>query len=251
MRVGTKEVHFNLNQSLKQHDVEQAQCMKIDSVNPVYKKLNDDLMNENSIDDYISSSLYDDDFEKEKIMAETILSLNERNTEYLNSEETIPVEEKNSEGLVLKELPKHLKYVFLEKERSKPIIIVTYLTAEKEKKVVETLRKHQEAITWLVEVLKGINPSMLDMLAGHSHYCFLDGYFGSNQIAISLEDQEKTPFICPYGTYAFKRIPFRLCNVPATFQRCMVSIFSNLVEEVMEIFIDDFSVYGSSFESCL
>ena len=178
MRVGTKEVHFNLNQSLKQHDVEQAQCMKIDSVNPVCKKLNDDLMNENSIDDYISSSLYDDDFEKEKIMAETIFSLNERNTEYLNSEETIPVEEKNSKGLVLKELPKHLKYVFLEKERSKPIIIVTYLIAEKEKKVVETLRKHQEAITWLVEVLKGINPSMLDMLASHSHYCFLDGYFG-------------------------------------------------------------------------
>ena len=53
--------------------------MKIESVNYVCKKLNDDLMNENSIDNYISSSLYDDDFDKEKIMAETVLSLNERN----------------------------------------------------------------------------------------------------------------------------------------------------------------------------
>ena len=41
---------------------------------------------------------------------------------------------------------------------------------------------------------------------------------------------------------------FRLCNAPATFQRCMMSRFSNLVEEAMEIFMDDFSVYGSSFE---
>ena len=62
-------------------------------------------MNESSIDDYISSSLYDDDFEKENIMEKTVLSLNERNTEYLSNEETIPIEEKTSKGLVLKELP--------------------------------------------------------------------------------------------------------------------------------------------------
>ena len=92
---------------------------------------------------------------------------------------------------------------------------------------------------------------MLDRLEGHSHYCFLDGYFGYNQIAIALEDQEKTTFTCPYGTFAFRRIPFRLCNASATFQRCMMSLFSDLVEETMEIFIDDFSVYGSCFEHCL
>ena len=89
---------------------------------------------------------------------------------------------------------------------------------------------------------------MLDMLARHSHYCFLDGYSGYNQIAIALEDQEKSTFTCPYGTFAFRRMSFKLCNAPATFQRCMMSIFSDLVEEVMEIFMDDFLVYGSSFE---
>ena len=92
---------------------------------------------------------------------------------------------------------------------------------------------------------------MLGRLAGHSHYCFLDGYSGYNQIAIASEDQEKSTFTCPYGTFAFRRMPFGLCNAPATFQRCMMSIFSDLVEEVIEIFLDDFSVYGSSFEGCL
>ena len=92
---------------------------------------------------------------------------------------------------------------------------------------------------------------MLDRLAGHPHFCFLDGYSGYNQIAIAPEDQEKTTFTCPYGTFAFKRLPFGLCNAPATFQRCMMSIFSYLVEEVMEIFMDDFTMYGSSFDQCL
>ena len=92
---------------------------------------------------------------------------------------------------------------------------------------------------------------MLDRLAGHPHFCFLDGYSGYNQIAIALEDKEKTTFTCPFGTFAFRRMPFGLCNAPDTFQRCMVSIFSDLAEEVIEIFMDDFTVYGSSFEQYL
>ncbi|CAL9005055.1 unnamed protein product, partial [Prunus brigantina] len=67
-------------------------------------------------------------------------------------------------------------------------------------------------------------------LAGHSHYCFLDGYSGYNQIAIAPEDQEKTTFTCPFGTFAYRRMPFGLCNAPATFQRCMMSVFSDMVE---------------------
>ena len=92
---------------------------------------------------------------------------------------------------------------------------------------------------------------MLDRLAGHSYYCFLDGYSGYHQIAIAPEDQEKTTFTCPYGTFAFRRMPFGLCNAPATFQRCMMAIFSDIVERCIEIFMDDFSVFGSSFDLCL
>ena len=91
---------------------------------------------------------------------------------------------------------------------------------------------------------------MLDRLVRHPYYFFLDGYLRYNQIAIAHEDQEKTTFTCPYGTYAFRRMPFGLCNAPTTFRRCMMSIFLDLVEGVMDIFMDDFSVYGSRFESC-
>ncbi|XP_060969853.1 uncharacterized protein LOC133037061 [Cannabis sativa] len=92
---------------------------------------------------------------------------------------------------------------------------------------------------------------MLDRLAGQKYYCFLDGYSGYHQIAIAPKDQEKTTFTCPYGTFSFRRMPFGLCNAPATFQRCMMAIFSDLIESCIEIFMDDFSVFGSSFNHCL
>ena len=92
---------------------------------------------------------------------------------------------------------------------------------------------------------------MLDRLAGHEYYCFLDGYSGYNQIAIAPDDQEKTIFTCPYGTFAFRRMPFGLCNASGTFQRCMMAIFSDMVEKTIEIFMDDFSVMGNSFDNCL
>ena len=92
---------------------------------------------------------------------------------------------------------------------------------------------------------------MLDKFVGHSHYYFLDGYSGDNQVAIAPEDQEKTTFTCPYDPFSFKMMSFGLCNALATFQRFMMSMFSDLVKETMEIFMVDFSVYGSSCEKCL
>ena len=68
---------------------------------------------------------------------------------------------------------------------------------------------------------------------------------------VSPEDQEKTTFTCPYGTFTFKRMSFRLCNAPSTFQRCMIAIFSELIENIIEVFMDDFSVYGCSFDNFL
>ena len=92
---------------------------------------------------------------------------------------------------------------------------------------------------------------MLDRLARPAFYFFLDGYSGYNQIFIASEDQEKTTFTCPYGTVAFRRKPFGLCNAPATFQRCMITICSDLVDDIMEIFMGDFSVFQGSFDHCL
>nr|GEX41015.1 reverse transcriptase domain-containing protein [Tanacetum cinerariifolium] len=92
---------------------------------------------------------------------------------------------------------------------------------------------------------------MLKRLAGNECYFFLDGFFGYFQIPIDPRDQEKTTFTCPYGTFAYRRMPFCLCNAPDTFQRCMLAIFYDMVEKTMEVFMDDFSVFGNSFENCL
>ncbi|GJR52925.1 reverse transcriptase domain-containing protein [Tanacetum coccineum] len=82
---------------------------------------------------------------------------------------------------------------------------------------------------------------MLERLVGNEYYCFLDGFFGYFQIPIDLQDQDKTTITCPYGTFAYRRMPFGLCNAPGTFQRCMMAIFHDMIEETMEVFMDNFS----------
>jgi hypothetical protein len=88
-------------------------------------------------------------------------------------------------------------------------------------------------------------------MANHSIFYFLDGYLGYHQIPIHLDDQSKTTFTCPYETYAYCRMSFGLCNALPSFQRCMMSIFSDMIEEIIKVFIDDFFVYGKTFDDCL
>ncbi|GJR18103.1 reverse transcriptase domain-containing protein [Tanacetum coccineum] len=83
----------------------------------------------------------------------------------------------------------------------------------------------------------------LKELPSHLEYAFLDNN--------PPEYQEKTTFTCPYGTFAYRRMPFGLCNAPATFQRCMTTIFHDMCKDFMEVFMDDFSVIGNSFGTCL
>ncbi|CAM8880193.1 unnamed protein product [Rhodiola kirilowii] len=92
---------------------------------------------------------------------------------------------------------------------------------------------------------------MLDRLAGKPYFCFLDGFSGYNQIPIAPEDQEKTTFTCPFGTFAFRRMSFGLCNAPGTFQRVVTSIFSDMIGSFIEVFMDDFTVHGDTLDACL
>ena len=92
---------------------------------------------------------------------------------------------------------------------------------------------------------------VLDTLAGKKYFSFLDGFNGYNQIQITLEDQEKTTFTYPWGTYAYKVLPFELYNEPTTFQRAVLGIFSDLTHDCVEVFMDDFSVYGETFKEAL
>lgn len=90
-----------------------------------------------------------------------------------------------------------------------------------------------------------------DTLAGKKYFSFLDGYSGYNKISIALEDQEKTTFTCPWGTYSYSVLPFGLCNAPATLQRAIINIFADISHDCMEIYMDDFTRFGVTFEEAL
>ena len=95
------------------------------------------------------------------IFKEAVPSLNESSIEKSsNYEEKVSEVSTSSEGLILKELPKHLKYAFLEAEKSKPVIILADLKEHREYKLLEILRKYKGAIAWSIDDLKGIIPSI-------------------------------------------------------------------------------------------
>ena len=365
LRVGNEVVHFNLDKSLTQSDVDAENCNAVDNSSPISFEMIFDCNLQHSINENETDFQYIESVDYELLHSslknrERVFNLNENSQENSSSQEKkVAKQETSAEGLILKELPSHVKYAFLEPEQGNPVIISAELTENEEQRLLQILREYKEVIAWSIEDLKGISPylcmhkillnddaktsaehqrrlnpvmkdvvrkevlkwlnvgfiyaisdspwvsqvhvvskkggftmirnkrneliptrtvtgwrvcidyrklnnatrkdhfplpfidQMLDRLAGHPHLCFLDGYSGYNKIAIAPEDQEKTTFTCPYGTFSFRRMPFGLCNAPATFQRCMMFMFSDLAEEVMDIFMDDFTVYGSIFEHCL
>ena len=92
---------------------------------------------------------------------------------------------------------------------------------------------------------------VLDTLVGKKLFSFLDGFSGYNQIQIAPEDQDKTTFTCPWGKFAYRVLLFGLCNAPATFQRAILSIFSDLINEGLEVYMDDFTPYEDDFDPAL
>ncbi|GJX62363.1 reverse transcriptase domain-containing protein [Tanacetum coccineum] len=205
---------------------------------------------------------------------------------YPRTEPVEPLERKASENrlkpssmeppkLELKELHEHIEYAFLQENNQLPVVISSALSIVKKTRLLETsfkpvptfkdeLTHHQRRFPKKggMTVVKNekdelipqrtiIGWRMLKRLVRHEYYCFLDGFYGYFQIPISPEDQEKTTLTCPYWTFAYKRMPFGLCNALTTFQRCMIVIFHELIEDSMEVFMDDFSIFGSSFNHCL
>nr|GFC02233.1 reverse transcriptase domain-containing protein [Tanacetum cinerariifolium] len=117
--------------------------------------------------------------------------------------------------------------ILLEKDFSpKPLGKSCPMCTQKMRKLNEATRKDHFPLPFMDQ--------MLERLAGNEYYCFLDGFSGYFKIPIDPKDQEKTTFTCPYGTFAYKRMSFGLCNAPETFQRCMMAIFHDMVEQTME-----------------
>ncbi|RVW81872.1 Retrovirus-related Pol polyprotein from transposon 17.6 [Vitis vinifera] len=187
-----------------------------------------------------------------------------------NEEEAQEAAKEETPKLNLKPLPMELKYTYLEENKQCPVVISSSLTSPQEQCLLEVLKRciiypisdspwvsptqvvpKKSGIT-VVQNEKGEEITtrltsgwrVLERVSSHPFYCFLDGYSRYFQIEIDVEDQEKTTFTCPFRTYAYRRMPFGLCNAPATFQRCMLSIFNDMVERIMEVFMDDITVYG-------
>lgn len=86
--------------------------------------------------------------------------------------------------------------------------------------------------------------SILEEVAGHEIYSFMDGFSRYNQISIVEEDKLKTTFVVEDGVYAYNKMPFGLCNAPATFQRFILHIFDNMLVGNFKAFLDDWSIYS-------
>lgn len=368
LKVDDEVVKLNVLKAMK-HPKEKEECYRVDMLNYIVKeKLQTEvpvlpLERVLSLPPEIVQESSDPRECDVLAMLEAFPSYNRRTPtrwEELHPKEEVVVENSKKASVVeLKQLPSHLRYVFLDEKEKCPAIISASLSKLEEEKLLRVLRMYKGAMGWSIDDLKGISPTfcmhkilmednfkpvvqpqrrlnpamkevirkevvklleagliypisdsswvspvqvvpkkggttvvmnekneliptrtvtgwrvcidyrrlntatrkdhfplpfidqMLERLAGHDYYCFLDGYSGYNQIAIAPEDQEKTAFTCPYGIFAYRRMPFGLCNAPATFQRCMMSIFSDMIEKHIEVFMDDFSVFGSSFDNCL
>nr|GEV25246.1 reverse transcriptase domain-containing protein [Tanacetum cinerariifolium] len=141
-----------------------------------------------------------------------------------------------------KELPSHLEYAFLEGTDKLPVIISNELKDEEKSSLLKILKSHKRAIEWKISNIKGIDPHFC------THKILIEDDFKPMMdfpnISIDPQDQEKTTFTCPYGTFAYRRMPFGLCNAPGMFQMCMMAIFHDMIKKTMEVFMDDFSVFG-------
>nr|GEZ31430.1 reverse transcriptase domain-containing protein [Tanacetum cinerariifolium] len=136
----------------------------------------------------------------------------------------------------LKDLPPHLEYAFLEGDNKLPIIIAKELGDEEKSALIKVLKSHKRAIAWKLSDIHAINPEFC------THKILMEEDY---------KPVEKTTFTCPYGMFTYRRMPFGLCNVPGTFQRCILAIFYDMVEKTMKVFMEDFSVFRNSFENCL
>ncbi|GJY58088.1 reverse transcriptase domain-containing protein [Tanacetum coccineum] len=168
----------------------------------------------------------------------------------------------NMKEVVKKEIIKHLNSGIIYAIEDTPWVSLVHCVPKKGGMIVVTNEKNEFVPTrtvtgWRVCIdYRKLNEAtyhfplhfidqMLERLAGNKLFSFLNGFSSYFQIPIEPADQEKTTFTCPYGTYAYKRMSFGLCNAPATFQRCMIAIFQDMHETSMEVFMDDFLVFGN------
>ncbi|XP_070016524.1 uncharacterized protein [Nicotiana sylvestris] len=217
LRVDEERVNFDMQKILRfSGDETSSSCFSIDMLNYLTDEFKDDQLIPKSMERCLAKSgtIQDDD---PIIRRETGILEKDSEEEEMQPEQVEP-------KIELKVLPYHLKYVYLKEE----------LFLDSYRPIVQPQRR--------------LNPAIQEVVKKEIVMLLVAGY---TQIPIAPEDQNKTTFTCPHGTYAYRRMPFGLCNVPTTFQRCMSAIFSDMTENFLEIFMEDFTLFRKIFEDCL
>nr|GEV40000.1 hypothetical protein [Tanacetum cinerariifolium] len=201
------------------------------------------------------------------LVAQKIAEPNKVESEQLYSASANEIDEKKPE---LKFFPQHLEYAYLHGDKYFPINISSKLSIKEKMLLLQVLEKqkggnclenvkHQGNQSVILHTqdsngrLLQINSSWVSpihvvpkkggmiVVLNDNNELILSRFF---QILIAPKDQEKTTFTCPYGTFAYRRMPFGLCNAPANFQRCMIAIFHDMVKDFMEVFMDVFLAFN-------
>jgi hypothetical protein len=92
---------------------------------------------------------------------------------------------------------------------------------------------------------------ILQKVVGYSIISLLDGFYGYNQVLVHLDDQKKTTFTTPWGTFMYVKIPFGLMNAGATFQRAMDIYFVDELGRFIVIYLDSITVFSKTYEEHL
>nr|GEY15232.1 reverse transcriptase domain-containing protein [Tanacetum cinerariifolium] len=214
LRVGNKAVTFNLDQTLRYSANYDAESInRIDIIDIVCEEYSQKVLGFFVKGDILLlEEFLNDDPSSPPLPPRELKVVEPKNEKY--SIDKPPVVE-------LKDLPPHLEYAFLEGDDKLPVIIAKDLKDEEKTALIKVLKSHKQALAWKLSDIK------------------------------DPQDREKTTFMCPYGTFAYRRMPFGLCNAQGTFQRCMMAIFYDMIKKKMEVFMDYFLVFGNSFRTCL
>ncbi|GJW48849.1 reverse transcriptase domain-containing protein [Tanacetum coccineum] len=222
LRVGKKAITFNLDQTLRySSNYNDMTTNRIDIIEMACEEYSQEVLGFSDVIASRSTTPYYDPIVSTSSPTLTPFGIGDilLLESFLNDDPSPPP----NQGNYLPEIRKELKICEAKTDKS----LIDEPLKEKAA-LIKVLKSHKQAIAWKLSDIKG--------------------YF---QIPIDPHDQEKTTFTCPYGTFAYRRMPFGLCNAPGTFQRCMMAIFHDMIEKTMEVFMDDFLVFGNSFGNCL
>ncbi|XP_070004700.1 uncharacterized protein [Nicotiana sylvestris] len=222
MRLNDEEVKFNVQQSIRRPS-EYANCSLVEAVDVILQE--DDVTAKDPLEACLTN-LEEMDGECKAISRETTQA---------GAETTLISPQVELLLQVLQESKTAIGWTMADIKGISPAFCIHKILLEEGHK---PSREHQRRLN--PNMKKVVKKEVIKWLDAGIIFPISD----SNWISIALEDREKTTFTCPYGIFAFRRMPFGLCNAPEAFQRCMLAIFTDMVEDIMEVFMDDFSMEG-------